>query len=124
MGHVGGAYTIGEVQDAGAVGGKAHAGSARYAAETVGHQRRPLLVADADEAHVVPVVERVKDVEKGGADYTEYVGNALLSEQLYDGVAGFGRVGHFPLLLEKSGKTVSGFQQVCCGMLQRVYHKG
>ena len=102
MGHVGGTNAVGEVQDAGAVGGKADAGSAGYAAEAVGHQRRPLLVANADEFQVVSVVQRIEYVEEGGADYPENVGNTFLSEQFNDGFAGFSRVGHLRHLLGRS----------------------
>ena len=88
VGDVGRSDSIGEVQNAWAVGHEANAGSAGDAAESIGHQGRALLVPHPDELDVVAVVERVENVQERGAYNPENVGDPFLPKQLYDRLAG------------------------------------
>jgi hypothetical protein len=89
MGNVCGADAEGEVQDAGPVGHQDYAGLSRYSAETVGHQCRSLLVANADELQVGTIVQRVKDVQEGGSYDSKYMGDSFLPEEFNNGFTGF-----------------------------------
>ena len=89
MGDISRADAIGQVQHAGAVGRQTDRRRAGNAAEPVGHQRGPLLVAHPDKLHRGIVVQGVENVQKGGPHNAEYMGNALLPQQFNDGGPGF-----------------------------------
>ena len=89
MGHVGRADTEGEVQHAGPIGHQDYAGLARYPSETIGHQCRSLLVANADELQVGTIVERVEDVQEGRTYDSKDMGDSFLTEEFNYGFAGF-----------------------------------
>ena len=67
--------------------GEADAGSTGDAAETVGHEGGALLVANADEAHVLAIIEGIEYVEERRADDAENVGDTLLFQELNYGLA-------------------------------------
>ena len=77
-----------EVGGAGAARGHADAGTAGGAGEAVGHEPGHLLVAHGDEADRRVVVQRVEQVQRGGAGEPEDVGDALVGERLDRRVGG------------------------------------
>ena len=91
---IGRADAVGQVQNARPIGGEAHAGRARDAAEPVGHQCRALFVANADEAHIFTVVQGIENVEEGRANNAEDVGDAFLLQKFDNGFTGLESLGH------------------------------
>ena len=73
-----------EVRRPGTARHEADARSVRDARQAVGHERRGLLVAHVDVLDALIVVEPVEDVQKGRADDSEYVTDALGLQELDD----------------------------------------
>ena len=93
VGDVSRADAVGQIQHPWPVGGQAHAGRSRNAAETVGHQRRPLLMSHADKLHIVAVIQRVQNVQERRPDNPEDVGYAFLFQKLDNRLAGLESLG-------------------------------